>query len=85
MVLNYLIRCRPLYQEIDAFLDGKMNPWARFTTHMHLAMCRRCRIYLRQYRRVREISLEVSPSQLPENFDRVMTQVFSRWKELESS
>ena len=85
MGLNYLIRCRPLYQEVDAFLDGEMSAWNRLTAYMHLAMCRRCRAYLRQYQRVREATSEVQPSQLPDDFDRVMTQVFHRWKEERSA
>jgi len=81
MGMKYLIRCRPLYQEIDAFLEGEMAPWNRLLAHMHLAMCRNCRIYLRQYEQVRELSLKVNPAQLPTDFVRVMGQVFGRWKD----
>lgn len=81
MGMKYLIRCRSLYQEMDAFLDGQMSAWNRLLVHMHLAMCGRCRIYLRQYQRVREVTLEFTPSHLPEDFEQVMTRVFRRWKE----
>lgn len=78
---KYLIRCRSLYQEVDAFLDGQMSAWNRFLVRMHLAMCSRCRIYLRQYQRVCETTSEVTPSDLPEDFEQVMSRVFLRWKE----
>lgn len=80
---KYLIHCRSLYQEMDAFLDGQMSAWNRVLVRMHLAMCGRCRIYLRQYQRVREVTSEVTPADLPEDFEQVMSRVFRRWKEEE--
>lgn len=86
MTESLLFRCRSLYDHLDRYLDGEMGFWDRMLVKGHLMMCPKCRVYLRQYRQIRDLSQTNIQEELPADFEQVMSSVVARWsQERESS
>jgi predicted anti-sigma-YlaC factor YlaD len=80
MPYSLLLHCQRLYAELDRLLDGELSLWQRLLAKGHLMMCPKCRVYLDQYAKVRELSATTDPQDLPADFDAVMSSVVERWK-----
>lgn len=76
---SLLFRCRSLYDHLDRYLDGEMTYWDRMLVKGHLMMCPKCRVYLRQYKQVSELSQTSLQEELPADFEQVMGSVVARW------
>lgn len=78
---DLLTRCETLYGALDDLLDGELPFLDRMVAKSHLMMCGPCRSYLRQYERVRELTGQATPSDLPPDFEEVMQKVVGRWRQ----
>jgi len=45
-----MLTCRDVTERVTDYVEGEMPFGQRVSVWMHLAMCRHCRAYLRQYR-----------------------------------
>ncbi len=43
-----MLSCRELTEVVTDYLEGKMSLWRRLQFHLHVGMCRHCRLYLEQ-------------------------------------
>lgn len=70
--------CKDVLSGIDALIDGETSRSARARFAFHLAMCRPCERYYRQYLAVRDAARDVDQGELPEDFDRVMRPILEQ-------
>jgi predicted anti-sigma-YlaC factor YlaD len=78
---SLLFRCSTLYGHLDRYLDGEMSLWDRILVKGHLMMCPKCRVYLRQYAQVWDLSQASIQEELPADFEQVMSSVVARWSQ----
>jgi anti-sigma factor RsiW len=45
-----MLNCRDVTERTTDYVEGSLSYGQRVTVWMHLAMCKHCRAYLRQYR-----------------------------------
>ena len=75
-----MLSCRELTEVITDYLEGRMTLWQRLQFHMHLGMCRHCRLYLKQMR-VTVAALGKVPDQVvPDDVHDDLMRRFSDWK-----
>lgn len=65
-------KCRVVIEKVSAILDGESGLVERARFHAHLAMCPNCKRYYEQFIELRAAVGEVTPQDVPEDFDKVM-------------
>ena len=84
--MKLLTQCRSVNEVLSDYLDGKLNFWSTMLLRGHLLMCSKCRAYLIQFRRVRDLLDDPQQQSvaLPDDFDSVMGRAVQRaqgdWK-----
>lgn len=66
------MRCDVMAQQIDQIVDGEASCGEKVTFYVHMALCWKCRRYLRQFRQMRALVGKIKEDALPEDFYRVM-------------
>lgn len=69
------LKCSKVVSKISDIIDGEADLMTRMRFYGHIMMCKNCRRYLDQFRRVRDFAGKVTQDDLPEDFDRVMNFV----------
>ncbi len=75
-----LMKCSEVSKRVSDIIDEEADLYTRFRFYLHIMMCSTCRRYFNQFKTVKEIAGEVSPTELPEDFDRVMDFVMYKIK-----
>lgn len=81
--MKLMFTCEEISGVLSDIVDGKASRWSRMLFYMHIAMCKHCRSYYRQFRELKEVSGTMIPLEdLPDDFARVMERSlqFSRVK-----
>jgi predicted anti-sigma-YlaC factor YlaD len=74
--------CRALLQELNAYLDGELDPALCDGIEEHLAGCRPCRVVVDNLRGTIRLYRHGEPYPLPEVFcERLHATLRARWRE----
>ncbi len=66
--------CKQVTEALDRIIDGDVTSWQRLLFALHLAVCRNCERYFRQYKAVRDAA-GATDAELPDDFNDVMGKV----------
>jgi len=69
------IKCTDVVAKVSDILDGEAGHLTRMRFYGHVMMCRNCRRYLAQFKRIKELAGKITPDDLPPDFDQVMNFV----------
>ncbi|WP_207063103.1 anti-sigma factor [Motiliproteus sp. SC1-56] len=50
-----MLKCEQIAEKASAYVDGELGFWAALQYRLHLAMCRPCLRFVRQFRRTIEM------------------------------
>ncbi|MCK6512582.1 hypothetical protein L6R29_21845 [Myxococcota bacterium] len=67
-----VMRCDAMVRRIDRIVDGEASWSERLGFYFHMAICWKCRRYLRQFRQMRLLVGQIQEEMLPEDFAQVM-------------
>ena len=70
-----MLKCRDVVHQADALLAGDLTGRQRFAMRMHLVICRHCRRYVRQFRRLLSAIPGMHGLASDDEVDAVMTAV----------
>jgi hypothetical protein len=62
-------------QRIDQIVDGEASCSEKCSFYVHMALCWKCRRYLRQFRQMRALVGKIKEDVLPDDFYRVIGRV----------
>lgn len=74
-MMGLMLSCEEIVERMSAIVDGEAPLGTRARFRAHLAMCKHCSAYFREFKAVKEAAGTVSPEDLPADFDQVMSFV----------
>ncbi len=66
------LKCSVVVGKISEVIDGQTSLMTRMRFHGHIMMCKNCRRYFEQFKRVKEFAGKVTSDDLPPDFAHVM-------------
>lgn len=72
-----VMRCDAMVRRIDRIVDGEASWSERLGFYFHMAICWKCRRYLRQFRQMRLLVGQIQEEMLPEDFAQVMSRALT--------
>lgn len=77
------LKCADVVTKISDIIDGRAPLMTRLRFHSHMMMCRNCRRYFNQFKKVTELAGQVGQDDLlldsdwPEDFDLLMSKIMA--------
>jgi anti-sigma factor RsiW len=78
-----MLTCRELTEIMTDYLEGRMRPMRRLEFQIHLGMCGRCRVYLRQMRATIKALGALPTRPAPPEVTAELLRRFRSWKSVE--
>jgi len=79
--MTSLTHCQSVIEGLSDYIEGRMSLWDRLTLKFHFWMCPNCTNYFLQFKKIYETTGEVTPSDLPPDFDKVLGRALKRWQD----
>jgi predicted anti-sigma-YlaC factor YlaD len=83
-VLDYLagrMRCTEFVEIVTDYLEGSLSFGTRVRFHVHLGMCRGCRVYLRQMKQTIHTLGHLPQEPVPPAVHEELIRRFRTWKD----
>ncbi len=79
--LRLLLRCQSVNEVLSEYVDGDMGFVSRTLLWGHLLMCKRCRGYLAQFRRIVELDGGPRLDTLPPGAEQALRSALEAWRD----